>query len=117
VLGLGVAIAFLKKGTGVVFGPDRHGGQVPFLAQFIGWKTTPVPFFGSVALGVGLVLGVTVLIVGATRAHAVLLYAHVITSTVGGALLAAHLWRRVSGDAPGRVAWTARVSLAVVVVA
>src|SRR5437667_5127047 len=67
ILGLALAVAVAKKGS---------GGD---------------PFFAFVALGVGLVLGVLVLIVGATRSHAVILYAHVIASAVGAALLAAHL--------------------------
>src|SRR5438477_163625 len=78
----------------------------------------PVPFFAAgVALGGGLVLGVLILIVGATRSHAVLVYAHVIASALGAAVLAAYIWRKVSLEAPGRVAWTVRVSLAAVLAA
>ena len=104
-LGLALAVALAKKGSGVFFGVAHA-------------KKTPDPFFaGAVALGVGLILGVVVLIVGATRSQAVLVYAHVITSSLGAALLAAHIWRKVSHEAPGRGAWTARVSLALVLVA
>ena len=58
-----------------------------------------------------------ILIVGATRSHAVLVYAHVIASALGAAVLAAYIWRKVSLEAPGRVAWTVRVSLAAVLAA
>ena len=112
ILGLALAVAVVaKKGTGVVFerGP-RKATSVPVLA-----KTTPVPFFaGAVALTVGLVLGVLILFVGATRSHAVLVYAHVVTSTLGAGLVAAYIWRKASHDAPGRLAWTVRASFAAV---
>src|SRR5207249_3276351 len=104
ILGLALAVAIAKKGSGVFFWSDHA-------------KKTPDPFFARVALGVGLILGVLVLIVGATRSHAVLLYAHVIASALGAALSAAHIWRKASHNAAGRVGWTVRVSLAVVGVA
>src|SRR6266404_9600652 len=63
ILGLVLAVAVVKNGRGI-------------------------PFSGAVALGVGLVLGVLILFVGATRSHALLVYAHVATSSLGAGLLA-----------------------------
>ena len=102
ILGLALAVAAAKKWMGLGFG-DR--------------KTTPVPFFGAVALGVGLALGVLILFVGATRSHALLVYAHVGTSSLGAGLLVFHLWRNVSHQLPGRAAWAVRASFAAVLVA
>ena len=73
------------------------------------WATGPLAATGLGALAVGLLLGVTVVVLGATRQHALLLQAHVATSAVGAGLLLAHAWRTTTGDA-GRV-WTARAGL------
>src|SRR5204863_7259322 len=81
ILGLALAVAIAKKGTGVIFGPERPIVSRPFSTESVDPKMTPVPFFGAVALGaffgafalgVGLVLGVLILFVGATRSQALL---------------------------------------------
>ena len=80
-------------------------------------KKGPYPFGPFFALGVGLGLGVLILFVGATRSHALVVYAHVAVSVLGAGLLAVHLWQKISREAPGRAAWAVRVSFAVVLVA
>src|SRR3979411_583762 len=72
ILGLALAVAIAKKGTGVIFGPGRATMSGLFSTRLVDGKMPPVPFFGAVALGVGLVLGVLILFVGATRLHALL---------------------------------------------
>ncbi len=63
--------------------------------------TGPLAATGLGALGAGLMLGLTVVVLGATRQYAVLLQAHVATSAVGVVLLIAHLWRTTTGDTTG----------------
>ena len=67
---------------------------------------------GVCSLGAGALLGALVLATGATRPYRPLLYAHVTTSALGAALLAAHLWREASRHPARRVAAAIRVSLA-----
>ena len=51
ILGLALAVAIAKKGTGVIFGPERPIVSRPFSTESVDPKMTPVPFFGAVALG------------------------------------------------------------------
>ncbi|HJN44281.1 MAG TPA: tetratricopeptide repeat protein [Vicinamibacterales bacterium] len=53
---------------------------------------------GLVGVGVSLLLGLVVLVVGATRPYQPVLYAHVATATIGSGLLAVHVWRVASGS-------------------
>jgi tetratricopeptide (TPR) repeat protein len=78
---------------------------------------TPEPLFtiGLAVLAVGLLLGLIVAVLGATRQYAPLLQTHVATSILGAVIVAAHVWRTVSG-APGRV-WAVRACLLSVLVA
>ena len=79
------------------------------------WATGPLAMTGLGALAVGLLLGLTVVVLGATRQHALVLHAHIAASAVGAALLLAHAWRRTTGD-PGRV-WAVRACLIAVLAA
>src|ERR1700738_4461056 len=69
------------------------------LAAGVGWlalaRRWPVNRLsaGLTVSGVGLALGITVLVVGATTPHRLLVDAHVATSALGAALLAFPLWR------------------------
>ncbi|MBI1872949.1 MAG: tetratricopeptide repeat protein [Acidobacteria bacterium] len=51
---------------------------------------------GVLGLALGLILGVAVLVFGATRPYRALLQAHILASTAGAALVTIHLWRAVS---------------------
>ena len=79
------------------------------------WATGPLAAAGLIALAVGLLLGLTVIVLGATRQYAVVLQAHIAASMLGAALLATHVWRTTTGSA-GRV-WAVRASLIAVVAA
>ena len=80
-----------------------------------GWATGTLAATGFGALSIGVLLGLTVLVLGATRQHALVLQAHIATSALGAALLVAHVWRTASGDA--RRVWVVRVCLISVVAA
>ena len=109
ILGLLLALAVAKKGSGVFCG----GRQQEKCRQ----EKTPDPFFAAVFLALGLLLGVVVLILGATRPFRPLVYAHVALSTLGSALVVVQLWRTASASRSTRMAWAIRASLAIVVVA
>ena len=78
------------------------------------WAVGPLAVSGLGALGVGLLLGLAVVVLGATRQYAVVLQAHIAASVLGAALLLTHVWR-TTGDT-GRV-WVVRTSVIAVVVA
>ncbi len=90
-LGLGLAVALVRR-----FWP-RASGSAPLLTAALG------------VLAAGLVLGLGVAVVGATRPFVLLLQLHVGTSAVGAALLVAHLWRTITGT--GNTVWIVRTCL------
>ena len=57
------------------------------------WTPPPLCAAGLGVSAIGLLLGLGVMVVGATRAQRPILVAHVTVMVVGAALLAAHLWR------------------------
>ena len=57
------------------------------------WTPPPLCAAGLGVTAIGLLLGLGVIVVGATRAQRPILVAHVAVMIVGAALLAAHLWR------------------------
>ena len=75
----------------------------------------PLVATGLGALAVGLLLGLTVVVLGATRQYATVLHAHIAASALGAALLVAHVWRTTTGAA-GRV-WAVRAGLIAVTAA
>ena len=79
------------------------------------WATGPLAATGLGALAVGLLLGLMVVVLGATRQYALVLHAHIAASALGAALLLAHVWRTTTGDG-GRV-WAVRAGLIAVVAA
>ena len=79
------------------------------------WATGPLAAIGLGALAVGLLLGLMVVVLGATRQYALVLHAHIAASALGAALLLAHVWRTTTGDG-GRV-WAVRAGLIAVVAA
>ena len=78
------------------------------------WTTGPLALTGLGALSIGLVLGLTVVVLGATRQYAMVLQAHIASSVLGATLLLTHVWR-TTGDT-GRV-WAIRASVIAVVAA
>ena len=56
----------------------------------------PLALAGAGAVLAGLLLGLVVLVVGATRQYEPILYAHIASSAVGALLLIAHAWRRTA---------------------
>ena len=77
--------------------------------------TGPLAATGLGTLAVGLLLGLTVVVLGATRQYAVVLHAHIAASTLGAALLLAHVWRTTTGTT--RRIWTVRAGLIALVAA
>ena len=77
------------------------------------WAAEPLGVTGLGVLAVGLLLGLTVVALGASRQYAPVLYAHITTSLVGALLLLGHVWRTTTGET-GRV-WTVRACLIAVV--
>ena len=73
---LGVALAYVA-----LRGLIRHASA-----------TRPLVALGAAFLAVGLLLGLAVVVLGATRQYELLLYAHVGSSVFGAALLVAHVW-------------------------
>ena len=63
------------------------------------WRPPPLCAAGLGVTAIGLLLGLGVMVVGATRAQRPILVAHVVVMVVGAVLLAAHLWR-VAGAGP-----------------
>ena len=78
------------------------------------WTTGPLAATGLAALGIGLLLGLTVIALGATRQYAVVLQAHIASSVLGATLLLAHVWRTATGTDQ---MWTARACLVAVLAA
>ena len=78
------------------------------------WVPAPLCMAGLATLGLGLLLGVVVAVVGATRANVPVLYSHIGLSVIGSGLLAVHLWRAVEGSL--RVIWGVRAAVVVVLV-
>ena len=79
------------------------------------WVVGPLAIAGASAVGSGLVLGLVVFVLGATRGYESILYAHIATSGVGAGLLIIDGWRRA--EAAGSAAWAIRAALVVVVAA
>ena len=78
------------------------------------WVPAPLCMAGLAGLGLGLLLGLVVAVVGATRANAPVLYSHIGLSVIGSGLLAVHLWRAVEGNL--RVIWGVRAAVVVVLI-
>jgi Tfp pilus assembly protein PilF len=70
-----------------------------------------------IALGGGLLLGVLVLVFGATRQYEPFLYAHVAFSALGSAFLGVLLWQAASRHQARRIRWAAHVLVAAVCMA
>ena len=79
------------------------------------WVAGPLVLAGAGAALAGLVLGLVVFGVGATRQYEPILYAHIATSAVGVGLLIVAVWRRTASGEGG--AWVIRAGLVAVVVA
>ena len=79
------------------------------------WAVGPLAVAGAGVVGVGLLLGLVVLVRGATRQYEPILYAHIATSVAGAALLVVDTWRRATGAA-SRV-WAVRGALVAIVAA
>ena len=82
------------------------------LAQFI--RSGVIGFVGTTLLALGLVTGIGILFVGATRSQAMLVATHAGSAAVGSWILGASLWRASNAN---RRPWVAHVSVALVVVA
>ena len=70
------------------------------------WTPPPLCAAGLGVSAIGVLLGLGVIAVGATRAHRPILVAHVAVMVVGAALLAVHLWR-VAAASHAPAAWDA----------
>ena len=79
------------------------------------WVGGRLAVAGAGGLGVGLLLGLIVLVLGATREYEPILYAHIATSALGAGLLIVHAWRRSASTGSG--AWAVRACLLVAVAA
>ena len=79
------------------------------------WLAGPLALAGAGAVLVGLVLGLVVFAVGATRQYEPILNAHIVTSAVGAGLLIVAVWRRTASGEGG--VWVVRAGLIAVVVA
>ena len=79
------------------------------------WIVGPLAIAGAGAVGAGLVLGLVVLVLGATREYEPILYAHIATSAVGAGLLIIEGWRRAATAGGG--VWVIRAGLVAVVAA
>jgi tetratricopeptide (TPR) repeat protein len=80
--------------------------------QSVGW----IGIAGLALSAVGLVLGLAVLIFGATTPYRPLVNAHVATSAFGAVLIGAYFWLAAS-SLGGRWVWNARVAMAAALVA
>ena len=76
-----------------------------------------LPYVSAPFLSVGALLGLVVLVLGATRPFRPWLYAHVVASAVGSALLVLHLWMAAARSASPRTVWSRRIALVSVVFA
>ncbi len=79
------------------------------------WVAGPLALAGTGAVLAGLVLGLVVLVIGATRQYEPILYAHIATSVVGAGLLVVAAWRHTASLGSG--VWVIRSGLVIVVVA
>ena len=79
------------------------------------WLVGPLALAGTAAVLVGLVFGLVVFVVGATRQHELVLNTHIVSSAVGAALLIVAAWRGAASSEGG--AWMVRAGLVVVVLA
>ena len=79
------------------------------------WAAGPVATVGVWVLAGGLLLGLAVGVLGATRQYALLVQCHVATSVIGAVLLVPYLWRATT-CAPRRV-WVVRACVIGVVAA
>ncbi|MCY4026502.1 MAG: hypothetical protein OXH75_09355, partial [Acidobacteria bacterium] len=68
-------------------------GMAGFVLLRRRWTPAPLCAAGLGVSAIGLLLGVGVMVVGASRAQRPILVAHVTVMVVGAVLLAAHLWR------------------------
>ena len=69
---------------------------------------------GLTCVGVGLLLGLALLVTGATSQYRLIIYTHVATAAAGSALLATHFWRVARGSR--QMVWGIRACVAVVLV-
>ena len=76
------------------------------------WTPAPLCAAGLGVSAIGLLLGLGVMVVGATRAQRPILVAHVTVMVVGAALLAAHLWRVAARAGSGAAVRALRAGLA-----
>ena len=106
---------YLQVGIHPLLGGALALALVPGMRQREWWATGPLALTGLGALAVGLVLGLTVVVLGATRPYAGVLQAHIATSVVGTVLLLTHVWRTTTGS-PGPM-WPVRTCLIAVLVA
>jgi tetratricopeptide (TPR) repeat protein len=81
-----------------------------------GFRVTPLAAAAVAITGVAVLLGVGVLVFGATRPYRSLLHAHVATSVAGSAVLIVYLWRTTVRRS-GRQVALARVAFVVAVIA
>ena len=81
------------------------------------WTPPPICAAGLGVTAIGLLLGLGVMAVGATRAQRPILVAHVVVMIVGSALLAAHLWRVAARAGSGAAMRALRAGLAVALLA
>jgi hypothetical protein len=65
----------------------------------------PLLAASTLMLGGGLLLGLAILVVGATTPFYRILHAHIVLSALGSALLVVHLWRAAARRWPGRTVW------------
>ena len=81
------------------------------------WTPPPLCAAGLGVSAIGLLLGVGVMVVGASRAQRPILVAHVTVMVVGAVLLAAHLWRVAARAGSGAAVRALRAGLAVALLA
>jgi tetratricopeptide (TPR) repeat protein len=110
---LGIALAVLAFAAGRRLPPAYR------------WRTSldvrilraPLMRIGGRLLVAGLLLGLAVLVLGATRPYWMLLYAHIVASTLGAMLVGVHLWHVAPRIGSRRFATGLRAALALVLVA
>ena len=105
---------YLQVGLHPLLGITLALALIPRLVRR-NWATGPLAATGFGALGVGLLLGLTVVVLGATRQYAPVLHAHIATSTLGATLLLVHVWRTTAGNP--RLVWAVRACLVAVAAA
>jgi len=110
-LGLTLAAAALWLALGPRFGSSAVGHVARAQQPRVGLQA------GLAISAAGVVLGIAVLILGATTPHRRLVDAHAAISTVGAALLLLYVWRAAGRGGSARLAWVVRAAMAVVLVA